>query len=385
MDRAHYNPASMRVLHLTAGTKWTGPAAVAVAQVEAMRASGIEAEIAIARDSPLASRLADRGWARPALSPGRRPGDFLDDVSALDGLLSREPFDVVHSHSSHDHLVARAALGRRGRPLVRSFHHENGFRSALSPWGRRRASGFAFSNGALQKDFCARVRPAAPCARFSPVAEIERFFPGPADPAVRSSLGISTDAFVVGTIGKMAPGRGHDAAIRILAGTGDPRVSLLHVGKGESKERLWQLAAELGVGARNFGAGYREEDLPQLYRTMDAFLFTASGADQGHRAILEAMASGLPVVVLDLPGIADFEIVKGPGFVARNEGEASAALDFLATHQGPRRGMAEAARKRAERFSGTELSRTAANFYAAVLDFWNKGRTRDVEMTKEHA
>jgi len=385
MARAHYNPAPMRVLHLTAGTKWTGPAAVAVAQVEAMRASGIEAEIAIARDSPLASRLAAAGWARPVLSPARRPGDFLDDVSALDGLLSREPFDVVHSHSSHDHLVARAAVGRRGRPLVRSFHHESGFRPLFSSWGRRRASGFAFSNGALQKEFCARYRPAAPCARFSPVAEVERYRPGPADPAVRSALGIPADAFGVGTIGKMALGRGHDAAIRILAGTGDPRVTLLHVGKGESREKLWQLAADLGVGARNFGSGYREDDLPELYRAMDAFLFTASGADQGHRAVLEAMASGLPVVVLDLPGVADFEIVKGPGFVAKSEADASAALDFLATHAGPRSGMSEAARKRAERFSGAEFSKAAAAFYGTVLDFWNNRGGRDVDTGKERA
>ncbi|HET9795023.1 MAG TPA: glycosyltransferase family 4 protein [Thermoanaerobaculia bacterium] len=375
----------MRVLHLTAGTKWTGPAAVAVGQVMAMRAAGIEAEIAIARDSPLASRLAGHGWVRPVLSPGRRPGDFLDDVSALDGVLSRERFETVHSHSSHDHLVARAAVGRARLPLVRSFHHESGFRPLLSSWGRRRASGFAFSNGALQAAFCARFRPSAPCARFSPVAETDRFSPGPRDPGIRAALGIPEDAFVAGTIGKMAAGRGHDAAIRILAGTSDPKIALLHVGKGEAKERLWELAAQLGVGARNFGAGYREEDLPEIYRAMDAFLFTASGADQGHRAILEAMASGLPVVVLDLPGVADFEIVKGPGFVARSEEEASASLDFLATHAGPRMGMADAARKRAERFSGAEFSRGAADFYAAVLDFWKNGRGRDVETRKERA
>jgi glycosyltransferase involved in cell wall biosynthesis len=217
------------------------------------------------------------------------------------------------------------------------------------------------------------------------VAEVERYRPGPADPAVRSALGIPADAFVVGTIGKMAPGRGHDAAIRILAGTGDPRVTLLHVGKGESREKLWQLAADLGVGARNFGSGYREDDLPQLYRAMDAFLFTASGADQGHRAVLEAMASGLPVVVLDLPGVADFEIVKGPGFVAKSEADASAALDFLATHAGPRSGMSEAARKRAERFSGAEFSKAAAAFYGTVLDFWNNRGGRDVHTGKERA
>ena len=374
----------VRVLHVTAGRKWTGPAAVAVVQVEAMREAGIEAEIAISRGSPLAARLSSEGWARPMLAPGRGPRDVVDAVAAIDATVSRERFDAVHTHSSHDHLVAAAAVGRR-LPIVRSFHHASGLRPVLAAWGRRRAAGFAFSNGALERNFRARFRPAAPCARLSPVAEIDRYAPGPRDPAVRASLGIPAGAFVVGTIGKIAPGRGHDAAIRILAGAGDPRIVLLHVGKGEAKERLWRLAAALGVGARNFGAGYREDDLPAIYRSMDAFLFTASGADQGHRAVLEAMASGLPVVALDLPGIADFEIVKGPGFVAGSEAEASAALDFLAAQAGPRAAMAAAARRAAERFAGPELARIAGDFYAEVADFWNKRARRSVGTGKEMA
>jgi glycosyltransferase involved in cell wall biosynthesis len=374
----------MRVLHLTAGAKWTGPAAVAVGQVAALREAGIEAEIAVTRDSPLAGRLAGLGWVRPVLARGRRPSDFFDDVAAIHSAVSRERFDVVHTHSSHDHLAAAAALGRARAAIVRSFHHVKGFRPLFSSWGRRRAAGFAFSSFALRDAFVARFRPEAPCARFSPVAETSRFAPGRRDPAIRAGLGIAQDAFVVGTIGKMAPGRGHDAAIRILAATREP-VTMLHVGKGESRDDLWRLAAFLGVAARNFGAGYQEERLPDFYRAMDAFLFTASGADQGHRAILEAMASGLPVVALDLPGIADFALVKGAGFVARTEEEASGSLDFLAGHPDVRSAMAEAARRTAEGFSGPAFAEQAADFYAETLDFWKKRFARGVAGVEEHA
>jgi glycosyltransferase involved in cell wall biosynthesis len=365
----------MRVLHLTSGSKWTGPAAVAIDQVAALREAGLEAEIAVAADSPLARRLAEHGWVRPLLAPGRRPSDFFRDVSALAETLAHEPFDVVHTHGSHDHLVAVAARGRSGPPLVRSFHHASGFRPLFSSWGRRRASGFAFSSSALEAAFVARFGRRKPCARFSPVVDLERFRPDPCRREVLAEYGIPADAFVVGTIGKMAAGRGHDVAIRILAACREPRIVLLHVGKGDRKDALWSLAAGLGVGGRNFGAGYQEENLPSLYRAMDAFLFTASGADQGHRAVLEAMASGLPVVCRDLPGVSDFRIVKGPGFVSRSEEEAGAALDFLATHPAERRAMAEAARRGAASFSGAEFAAGARRFYEEVTE---SGKNRDV-------
>jgi glycosyltransferase involved in cell wall biosynthesis len=364
----------MRVLHTTSGIKWTGPAAVAIGQVAALREAGIEAEIAVAADSPLARRLAGEGWVRPLLAPGRRPRDFFRDVAALAETVAREPFDLVHTHGSHDHLIASAALGGSGPPLVRSFHHASGFRPLFSSWGRRRASGFAFSSSALADAFVTRFGRRAPCARFSPVVDLELFAPEPRRREILEEFGVPADAFVVGTIGKMAAGRGHDAAIRILSECREPNVVLFHVGKGERKEALWRLAAGLGVGARNFGAGYQEENLPSLYRAMDAFLFTASGADQGHRAILEAMASGLPVVALDLPGVSDFGIVKGPGFVARSEGEASAALDFLSSHGTERRAMAAAARLAAARFSGKEFAASAVRFYEEVLE---SGKIRD--------
>ena len=373
----------MRVLHLTSGAKWTGPAAVAIGQVEALRAAGVEAEIAVARGTPLAQRYAAAGWVRPLLAAGRRPGDFLRDVAALDEALAREHFDVVHSHGSHDHLVAAAALTRRRTPLVRSFHHAGGFRPLFSSWGRRRAAGFAFSNDALLASFRERFGPRVPCVRFSPVADPERFHPGLRNRDVLGEYGISDDAFVVGTIGKMAPGRGHDAAVRILAGTREPRIALLQIGKGEAKDAIWRLAEELGVGGRHFGTGYQEERLPTLYCAMDAFLFTAGGADQGHRAILEAMASGLPIVARDIAGIADFGIVKGPGFVARTEGEASAALDFLATHATERTAMAAASVRASRRFAAGPFAEAAGRFYAEVVKNRNISGNRAVTVPQE--
>ena len=141
----------------------------------------------------------------------------------------------------------------------------------------------------------------------------------------------------------MAAGRGHAEAIAAGAAL-PPRAVLLHVGKGELREALEARAAQLGGGARNFWAGYEEDGLPELYRAMDVFLFTASGSEQGQRAILEAMASGVPVVALDLPGVADLLTHEREGLMVQRPGELVAALTRLLESEDERRRLGAQAR-----------------------------------------
>ncbi|MGH9442464.1 MAG: glycosyltransferase family 4 protein [Thermoanaerobaculia bacterium] len=371
----------MRVLHLVAGAKWTGPAAVAIDQVRALRAAGIEAEIGFTAASPLAQRFVSEGWARPMFSGGAAPAAFFRDVGRVSEKLEREGFDLLHAHASHDHLVALAAAPRRGFPTVRSFHHARTLRAWVGmPWTARGSAGHVFSNGAIAEAFRSRFGARGPSRVFSPVVDRDRFRPGSRDARLLESLGVPKDSFLVGTIGKIARGRGHDAAVRILSGTEDPSITILQVGKGNQEKDIRRLAESLGVGARHFGAGYQEERLPDLYRSMDAFLFTASGADQGHRAVREAMASGLPVVSLAIPGIEDARLPKGSGLVCPSEEEAAAALTFLRTHPEQRAAMGARARKESERFSAEAFAADAGAFYAEALEFWNNRKRKRVTM-----
>ena len=50
-------------------------------------------------------------------------------------------------------------------------------------------------------------------------------------------------------------------------------------------------------------AGYHEDDLADHYRAADFLLFVAKGSDEGHRAVIEAMACGTVPIVSPLPGI----------------------------------------------------------------------------------
>jgi glycosyltransferase involved in cell wall biosynthesis len=350
----------MRILQLVAGEKWTGPAAVVFDQTAALIAAGVEAQFALVEGSPLAERLYPLGWARPLITHPRTPGNLLRDARRLHETILREKLDILHAHTTHDHALA--VLAARGTParLVRTIHHRSHTgRGPASSTLFRRTQGVAFANTEIAR----RVN--APGAVLPPVVDTERFRPGPGRPETLSRFGVPGGLVLAGTVGKMAAGRGHAEAIAAAAGIAP--LALVHVGHGERMETLKLRAASLGAESRNFWTGYQEDALPDLYRSWDIFLFTASGSDQGHRAILEAMASGLPVAALDIPGVRDLVMDGVEGLIASDVEALSRALSTLAGSEDVRREMGTRARQRALAFTAERFAETAMNFYEGLL------------------
>jgi glycosyltransferase involved in cell wall biosynthesis len=352
----------MRILHLVAGEKWTGAAAVVLDQTAALVAAGVEAQFGFVRDSPLAARLFPIGWARPLLSPARDRLRFIRDVRELRQTIDRELFDIVHCHASHDHFVAAGARRPDVTGLVRTIHNLGHARG--DPLTRRlfrRTDAFAFANGAIAAKF-GGGGPVLP-----PVVDPVRFSPREKPSGRLARLGVPERAFVIGTVGKLAAGRGHREAIEAAAPLPADTV-LLHVGKGELRPELEARTAALGTASRNFWAGYADDDLPELYRAMDVFLFPASGSDQGQRALLEAMASGVPVVAVDVPGVADLVTNGQEGLVVSRPADLELALRRLRDSPNERARMAERARERAREFDGSRFAARAIDLYRGVVE-----------------
>jgi glycosyltransferase involved in cell wall biosynthesis len=351
----------VRLLQLVAGEKWTGAAAVVFDQTAALVAGGVEAQFGFVSDSPLAARLLPLGWARPLLTRSRNLLDYPGDVRTLIETVERERFDVVHCHTSHDHYLAAVALRRTSVLLARTFHHLDQVRRDLfSRMLFRATDAFAFANRAIAEKFGGE----GPV--HSPVVDAARFTPGEKPLDRLRALRIPVETFVVGTVGKLAAGRGHREAIEAIAGL-PVDSALLHVGTGELLPELEARATALGAAERNFWVGYADDDLPLFYRAMDVFLFAGSGSQQGQRAVLEAMASGLPVVALDLPGIRDLLTDQREGLIVERTTDLSGALARLRGHSDERRRMGARARTRALEFGGESFADRTREFYARLL------------------
>jgi glycosyltransferase involved in cell wall biosynthesis len=343
------------------GDRWTGPAAVVFDHTASLIAAGVEAQFAFLDSGPLAERLRTLGWARPLLRRPKGPAGYAAEVRRLRETLERERFDLVHAHRSYDHTLAMIAAAGTGIRLARTLHHVRHARpDPVTRLVFRRTDAFAYANREIASRF-GRPGPVLP-----PVVDVERFRPGVRSEEVRSRFGLPRGGFSVGTVGKLSAGRGHAEAIEALAGL-PPSARLVHVGHGEHSEDLKRFARERGVAERNFWIGYQEEALPDLFRLWDVFLFTASGSDQGQRAILEAMASGVPVVALDLPGVRDLVTDGAEGFVVADTRGLPATLARLAGDETLRRAMGERARTRSLDFAPKRFVERVLPFYAEVL------------------
>ena len=93
----------------------------------------------------------------------------------------------------------------------------------------------------------------------------------------------------------------------------------------------------------------RQEELPRLYASADAFLFTSVTETLG-LVVLEAMASGLPVVAVPAGGVADHLVPEVNGIAVREDDPASMAhaIVELTMRLELRRKLAAGARRTAE-------------------------------------
>ncbi|MFC9615154.1 glycosyltransferase [Streptomyces sp. NPDC056938] len=144
--------------------------------------------------------------------------------------------------------------------------------------------------------------------------DVERFAHDPAlrDPT-RHVFGLHRDDFVIGGVGRLVPGKRFDVLVRALAQLPD-YVRLLLVGDGPEEQRLRGLAQELGVVRRVVFAGERpyaspsgrvgDPDLPALMSAMD-LLASPSDEEAFGLAVVEALASGLPVLYVSCPAVED--------------------------------------------------------------------------------
>lgn len=194
--------------------------------------------------------------------------------------------------------------------------------------------------------------------------------------AVRGELGIPADAFVVGSVARLARQKRFDRLLHALAHLPES-IHCIIAGEGEKLEPTRALAMELGMAERVHFPGFRA-DVGDVLDAMDLFVISSDREGLAN-AMLEALAFGLPVVSTDVSGAREaLDAAAGEpaaGVVTGfDEGELADAIHGLMGDEDARRAMGEAARARAERRFGVE--RFLDDWEMLLEDGVRRGRKR---------
>ena len=183
-----------------------------------------------------------------------------------------------------------------------------------------------------------------------------RFHPG-ARPETRDATRDATrGAFRVGMAAAFVDGKDQATLIRAIsiARRTDPSIELILMGDGPRRDELQQLVLELEIGGAVQMPGHlAEDDLAVALRGVDVYAHCSEGETQS-TAILQAQATGLPVVATHAPGVTD-AVAHGVDGILVPAGDAdalAAALVDLAADSRRARDLGEAALERV-RTTGT--------------------------------
>ena len=302
-------PDRLSVLQVISSPWLTGAASATLELSRVLRDRGHRVVLAAIPGDQLEERVRKANLTFEGLRFNRRLGllDFLSDRSRLREIVHREAVDILHAHLSHDHWAAVAARTGDSPVVVRTFHRARHVRR--DPLHRKfcyeRTDGFfAVSEGIrTQCEKAARI-PRERTFALRGMVDTDFFKPGAGG---RSRLGLDGPGPVVGTVSRLAPDRGHLPLLEAFRRIRDeiPEARLLLTGKGEYREAIVRRAERLGLrpGREVILSGYWDGDLRDVLCQLNVFVLQSGGSAGTARALLEAMAYGLPSVVARADGL----------------------------------------------------------------------------------
>lgn len=304
----------MKMLHIVGESKFGGGSVIIVELARMARDLGWEVDV-LTTDATLTTCLENERVGvinLEAVWRNIRPWRDLRGVWRLYRFLRRNPYTLVHTHTSKGGFVGRLAARMAGIPVIVHTAHGFAFHEQSRP--------AAVRVYALLERFAAHC-----CHRIFTVSEFHRRWgldlgiagdrkivavPNGISPArvapvvgresVRAGMGVGPDDFVILSAGRLAPGKGLEDLLEAVATLqpGAGRLKVWLAGTGPQQAALEQMAVIQGLSDSVTFLGFRE-DVGDLLAASD--LVVLPSLREGLSiALLEAMAAERPVIATNI-------------------------------------------------------------------------------------
>jgi glycosyltransferase involved in cell wall biosynthesis len=226
-------------------------------------------------------------------------------IQLATSLVQSRSVDVLQAHLPNAHVLAGLAGRLTNRPVLATIH---GRAVSTLDIEVQKLAGSHLAVVCRQSYFHALGVGIDPRhVHFVPNGvDSERFRPlRVRDGALRTRFGIAPETPLIGFIGRLSPEKGPDLFLRMAVSVRAqcPTAEFILVGDGAMFGQLQTFARRFGIGdAVHFADS--QSDMPAVFHELD-LVVSSSLSEAMPLAVMEAMASGLPVVACKVGGIPD--------------------------------------------------------------------------------
>lgn len=291
--------------------------------------------------------------------------------------------DIIHAHFGPDGVMILPTARRLGLPLIVTFHGFDAQMSRQALLQSRMPTNWQFllHERQLQRDGALFIA----VSNFIREKLIAKGYPR--EKIVVQYIGIDTEKFVPGdeqlrekvvlNVSRHVACKGLDTLLRGFARVyrDFPEWRLVQIGAGGETETLKRLAASLGIADRVVWLGAQPHEQVRDWMRRAAIYAQASQRDEAGQTeafgivLLEAAASGLPIIATRSGGMPEAIVEGESGFLfpERGDGELASLLQTLMERPERRQQMGWAGRRYALRFDIRLKTQELEDIYEKVL------------------
>lgn len=177
------------------------------------------------------------------------------------------------------------------------------------------------------------------------------------------NVNIHKDSIIILSVGELNKNKNHETIIRSLKIANDSNIHYLIAGKGDLDEYLNKLIRDLNLENQVHMLGFRK-DVKELYKIADIFCFP-SYREGLSVALIEGMASGLPVICSNIRGNTDLIENNKGGYLCNPKlsGDFAITIKNLAKDKKLRKKMSEFNKLKIKQFDIEQVNRIMEKIY----------------------
>ncbi len=371
-------PEPLNILHVISTSGLFGAERVLLELASQSRTLGMNVTIAALKNSSNPNTELAEAARRAGLPTLTVPCGGRFDAGVTDMLteeIRKRGVQLIHSHNYKSNYYARYAASWTGAAWVVTNHGRRaGFKllayAMLDALLVRKAGRVVAVSPRIEAQLSTLGIKRERLSVIDNGVDFNRFSALPLKADAGRLLGISDDAYVIGTVGALTEEKGHKYLLQAVSNLRKtiPGVVCLLVGDGPERARLESMAQELGIADGVVFAG-RRDDVPSLLPRFD--LFVLPSLSEGlPMALLEAQAARVPAIATGVGAIPTV-IQDGITGLVVPPGDARSLADAILCSQGDTDKARDRALKGYERvrehYSAEKMAQEYLELYRGII------------------